>query len=115
MKRLITERGLAANPALLRKGQAVVWAANLLHGGAPITRPGATRRSLVTHYFFEGCSYFTPMLSDPDAGRMFRRLPVDVRTGRWRWPKPFWPGLAAVARAVRMRLQPGPVVLRDGS
>jgi ectoine hydroxylase-related dioxygenase (phytanoyl-CoA dioxygenase family) len=48
----------------IKKGQAIVWAANLLHGGAPQHDPDRTRLSQVTHYFFEGCKYFTPMRSE---------------------------------------------------
>ena len=46
-----------------RKGQALIWAANLLHGGAPILDPEATRWSQVTHYFFEDCAWYRPMAS----------------------------------------------------
>jgi hypothetical protein len=33
-----------------RKGDVLLWHANLAHGGGPITRPQSTRRSHVTHY-----------------------------------------------------------------
>jgi ectoine hydroxylase len=36
---------------LPRKGDVLIWHANLLHGGRAIAAPGATRRSLVAHYF----------------------------------------------------------------
>ena len=62
-------------------GQALIWTANLLHGGAPVLNPGLTRWSQVTHYFFEGCRWYTPMLSDwPDGGVAWRE-PLDVATG----------------------------------
>jgi len=48
--------------ATIRKGQAFIWAANLLHGGSPQRDRGRTRMSQVTHYFFEGCRYYTPLL-----------------------------------------------------
>jgi hypothetical protein len=35
----------------------------------------------VTHYYFEGCLYYTPLLSDPAIGKMFTRRSVDVGTG----------------------------------
>ncbi len=73
--------------ALLKKGQALVWTANLAHGGQAIGREGATRRSLVTHYFFENCLYYTPRLSDPDRASFHLRLPSNVRTGGWVWPR----------------------------
>lgn len=46
---------------LAKKGQALIWAANLLHGGTPQTDRSLTRHSQVTHYFFEGCTYYTPL------------------------------------------------------
>jgi ectoine hydroxylase len=39
---------------LAKRGDVLIWHANLLHGGRPIGRPGATRRSLVAHYFADG-------------------------------------------------------------
>lgn len=34
-----------------KKGDILIWHANLLHGGSPITNPNSTRRSLVAHYY----------------------------------------------------------------
>ncbi len=72
--------------AVIPKGWAFVWAANLAHGGSPIQDPGSTRRSLVVHHYFEDCLYYTPMHSDEPGGRLHMRLPPDVRTGWSRWP-----------------------------
>ncbi|MCB1015603.1 MAG: phytanoyl-CoA dioxygenase family protein [Acidimicrobiales bacterium] len=58
--------GIEPVPALLRTGQALVWAGNLLHGGAPRLDPERSRHSQVTHYFFEGCRYWTPLRSTAD-------------------------------------------------
>lgn len=33
-----------------KKGDALIWSADLAHGGGPITDPSLTRRSLVSHY-----------------------------------------------------------------
>ncbi|MEE8557424.1 MAG: phytanoyl-CoA dioxygenase family protein [Myxococcota bacterium] len=52
-----------------RKGQVLIWSANLLHGGCPILDPDRSRHSMVTHYFFEDCVYYTPFNSDPALGR----------------------------------------------
>jgi ectoine hydroxylase-related dioxygenase (phytanoyl-CoA dioxygenase family) len=79
--------GLPRADAVIRKGEALVWAANLAHGGAPIANPDSTRRSLVVHFYFEDCVYYTPMFSDVEAGQLAVRLPADVRTGGWRWPR----------------------------
>jgi hypothetical protein len=71
---------------IIPKGWALVWAANLAHGGSPIEQPGATRRSLVVHNYFDDCLYYTPMHSDEAAGRLHMRLPPNLRTGWARWP-----------------------------
>lgn len=42
--------GLEKQAFLPKKGDVLFWAADLAHGGAPITSPGTTRRSMVTHY-----------------------------------------------------------------
>lgn len=67
---------------LARKGQALIWAANLLHGGSRQINPQLTRWSQVTHYYFEDCSYFTPAFSDPFAGNLDLRDMRDISTGR---------------------------------
>jgi ectoine hydroxylase len=51
---VIRENGLEKQLFLARRGDVLIWHANLLHGGSPITRPGATRKSMVCHYFAEG-------------------------------------------------------------
>jgi ectoine hydroxylase-related dioxygenase (phytanoyl-CoA dioxygenase family) len=63
---LIEREGLEPRHGTIAKGQALVWAANLLHGGAEQRDRGRTRHSQVTHFFFEGCRYYTPMLSKGD-------------------------------------------------
>jgi hypothetical protein len=77
--------GLPTAPALLKKGEAFVWAANLAHGGAPILDPASTRRSLVVHFYFEDCVYYTPRLSGDQSPHL--RLPTNIRTGLWTWPR----------------------------
>lgn len=64
----------------VQQGQAIVWAANLLHGGSPILDPSRTRHSQVTHYFFENCLYYKPMLSTGLQKRLFEV--VDIQTRR---------------------------------
>ena len=38
----------------IRKGEALIWAAHLIHGGSPQRDRSRTRHSQVTHYYFEG-------------------------------------------------------------
>jgi hypothetical protein len=82
VRELIEGRGLRKEKAFMHKGQALIWAANLLHGGDPISDPESTRRSQVTHYFFEDCSYYVPLRSDLARGRVFFRQITDIETGR---------------------------------
>lgn len=42
--------GLRRSKFHAKKGDALIWAADLVHGGSPIEGEGKTRRSLVTHY-----------------------------------------------------------------
>ena len=52
----------------LKKGQALIWAANMLHGGCNvegITDLTKTRLTQANHYFYRGCSeYYHPMFSN---------------------------------------------------
>jgi ectoine hydroxylase-related dioxygenase (phytanoyl-CoA dioxygenase family) len=64
--KVIEENNLKPAYAIIKKGQIFIWAANLLHGGSPLKDKNRTRHSQVTHYFFEDCRYFTPMLSNSE-------------------------------------------------
>jgi len=79
---VVRELGLERRVLKVPKGKALVWAANLLHGGSPIRDASRTRHSQVTHYYFEGCLYYQPQRSDPFLGRTFWLDKRDVRTGR---------------------------------
>lgn len=65
-----------------RKGQALIWTSNLLHGGSKQNDPMRTRWSQVTHYYFHGCTYYTPLLSDPAYGKTYYREMTDIGTGQ---------------------------------
>ena len=66
-----------------KAGDALIWSANLVHGGKPIVEVGRTRWSQVTHYFFDGCIYVTPLFSDPELGEWFVRADLEnIATGR---------------------------------
>lgn len=69
--------------ALIKRGQAFIWAANLFHGGSPVADSSKTRLSQVTHYYFRGCSYFTPLASNEAAGKVFWREPYDIARRRF--------------------------------
>lgn len=73
--------GASREPFLARKGQALIWCANLLHGGLQQLDKRRTRWSQVTHYYFEDCLYYTPAFSDEMLGRMALRNVVDIARG----------------------------------
>lgn len=81
--RTLEKSGHKQETALIRRGQAFIWAANLFHGGSPIADSAKTRLSQVTHYYFRGCSYFTPRALDQATGKVFWREPYDIATGRF--------------------------------
>jgi Phytanoyl-CoA dioxygenase (PhyH) len=81
MHKAVSGAGLQSETAPIKRGQAFIWAANLAHGGSAITDPTRTRLSQVTHIFFEGCSYLTPMASRGQ--QIFWREPYNIATGRF--------------------------------
>jgi hypothetical protein len=94
---------------LPNKGQALIWTANLLHGGSMQNDMRLTRWSQVTHYYFADCIYYTPAFSDEPLGRLDLRTIRNIATGgiepnvylgekvsrvdaepakrAWRWPR----------------------------
>jgi hypothetical protein len=82
IQEIIKANRLEQREAYLTAGQALIWSANLLHGGSPIREPGRTRHSQVTHYYFEDCLYYTPMHSDPLIGKIHHREPINIATGQ---------------------------------
>src|SRR5215831_3154461 len=79
----IDAQGFEKRELHMKKGQALVWAANLFHGGSPIRDKERTRLSQVTHYYFSDCIYYTPLLSDPYIGRLHVKPVIDIRTKRF--------------------------------
>ena len=82
LERLVAAAGLERSELTVRKGTALLWSAGLVHGGSPILRPGSTRWSQVTHYFFRDCLYVTPMHGNATVGDVYLREVVDVTDGR---------------------------------
>ena len=67
--------------AKLKKGQAVIWTSNVVHGGGSIVDKTRTRWSQVTHYFFDDCVYTTPLANNHAKGKIFLRNITDISTG----------------------------------
>jgi phytanoyl-CoA dioxygenase PhyH len=78
---MIAASGLEQQVFVARKGQALIWAANLLHGGSLQSDPTKTRWSQVSHYYFEDCIHYTPAFSDEPVGRLDLRIVTNVETG----------------------------------
>lgn len=78
---LVARHGLRPRRFHARRGQALIWAANLLHGGEAHRDRARSRWSQVTHYYFDDCLYYTPMGSLPLAGQVRFRTPRDIASG----------------------------------
>lgn len=63
IRKVIDEFELEQKTAVVKKGQAFLWASNLIHAGGERRDPFLTRHSQVTHVYYEGCRYYTPMMS----------------------------------------------------
>lgn len=99
-----------------RKGQALIWCANLLHGGSRQNDPCLTRWSQVTHYYFDDCIYYTPAFSDEAMGRLQLRELLSVSDGQPRpnsylgepvaMPRRREPLLRRLTRGIKVRGKP---------
>ena len=76
-RELIDRHGFEPQYGTVRKGQALIWAPNLLHGGAPQNDMSRTRHSQVSHYYFEGCRHFSPLHTEGE--HVYYRYPEWIR------------------------------------
>lgn len=75
----VVSAGLASLPLLLRPGQFVVWAADLIHGSPVAPCAGSTRNSMVIHFHCNSNSInYVPSFSDPAGGRYRERIISDI-------------------------------------
>jgi ectoine hydroxylase-related dioxygenase (phytanoyl-CoA dioxygenase family) len=63
MEKIMNKLNLKPEYGNINKGDIIIWHANLIHGGSKRINMGLTRKSLVIHYFFENCKYWTPLFS----------------------------------------------------
>ena len=106
---LVEANGAECHQFLAKKGQALIWAANLLHGGSLQLDRQATRWSQVTHYFFEDCAWYTPLFSDPFYGEIHFRELTNIRTGQIMQPGyAGWPISPEFIDATRAHQPDGP-------
>ncbi len=70
-------------PFYAKKGDALIWSSNIIHGGSKVEKAGSSRWSQVTHYYFKDCVYYTPMLSNMVTNELYlRHSLVNMRTGK---------------------------------
>jgi ectoine hydroxylase len=62
---LLKEKKLEKEYFYAKKGDILLWHANLIHGGSPILEKGRTRKSMVAHYFTEGVLCYHEMSQRP--------------------------------------------------
>ncbi len=82
VERLMKNMGLPRKDLIMKRGEALIWSANLFHGGSKILDTSRTRLSQVTHYYFEDCLYYSPMLSSLADGTIYVRNPADLIIGK---------------------------------
>ncbi len=68
--KLIKAKKIKSKTIKLKPGQAIIWSANLLHGGKKIIDRSRTRFSQVVHYHFEKCDFiYNPGFSNISEGK----------------------------------------------
>ncbi|MCW8090625.1 phytanoyl-CoA dioxygenase family protein [Alteromonas sp. ASW11-130] len=82
IEQLVVKFDMKVKLAKMKKGDALVWASGLLHGGSKVNNPKSSRYSQVTHYFFKDCLYYTPLSSDMFSGKLQLRTPFDIASGK---------------------------------
>jgi ectoine hydroxylase-related dioxygenase (phytanoyl-CoA dioxygenase family) len=93
-QQMVSQYNLGARHFLPRRGQVLIWHANLLHGGSRVVNRLARRWSQVVHYFFADCLYTTPLNSfAADQGGVALRNPYNIATGKPRWTRSEWSAL----------------------
>lgn len=90
----VEAQGLASQHFLAKRGDILIWHANLLHGGEMVQDRSLRRWSQVIHYFFAECLYTTPLRCfDQNQGGTFLRNPLDISTGKPRYTPEEWKDL----------------------
>lgn len=65
MQQKIAEQGLKKEIFKAKKGDLLIWHANLFHGGEPHINKNMTRKSMVLHYFKENCICYHEITQRP--------------------------------------------------
>jgi len=81
-ERLVDGSGVEPHYLHLRKGQAAIWAANMIYRGVSPKSVDKTRWSQLTRYYFNGCSYWDTLESNTGMGDTRYICPMNLLTGR---------------------------------
>jgi hypothetical protein len=65
VQRLIAEQGFQPSYFLAKKGDVLLWHANLLHGGSKVDDVTLTRKALVCHFFAQGAVCYHDLSGRP--------------------------------------------------
>jgi hypothetical protein len=84
IQRLIAERGFERKHFTAKKGDVLVWHANLLHGGSRRNNYMLSRKALVCHYLAEGVVSYHDLFGTPT----YVQLGLDLYEGRRPLPLP---------------------------
>jgi hypothetical protein len=87
----VKEHAFEKQQFLPKRGELLIWHANLLHGGEQVQDRCSRRWSQVVHYFFANCLYTTPLRNfNSGNGGTCLRNPSDIAAGRPRVNKADW-------------------------
>ena len=78
----IEKNNLKRKIFIAKKGECVIWLANLLHGGSKQNNPNLTRWSQVTHYYFKDCKYIVPAQTKHNKEIFYKENVCDISTGK---------------------------------
>jgi ectoine hydroxylase-related dioxygenase (phytanoyl-CoA dioxygenase family) len=83
IEKIVEVHQFEKKPFYAKKGDVLIWSSNIIHGGSKVLNEQASRYSMVTHYYFKDCIYYTPMLSNMVTNELFlRNNLVDIKTGK---------------------------------
>lgn len=81
MEEFMESQGYERQEIHMQKGDVLIWSSNLVHGGMPIRGDNLTRWSQVSHYYFEGCIYYSPRTSDMFSNDLNLKQITNIVTG----------------------------------
>ena len=83
IEKIVNVSNFEKKPFYAKKGDALIWSSNIIHGGSKVLDENSTRYSQVTHYYFNDCVYYTPMLSNMVTNELcLRNNLVDIKSDK---------------------------------